>query len=53
MSWQAEMGQIVRYLVNDFSTPYTYTDNQVTKAILIGGQLTQTEVEFDYSFHNV
>lgn len=50
MSWQTEMGDMVRYLVNDFITPYTYTDSQITKAILIGGQLTQTEVQFDYTY---
>lgn len=50
MSWQTEMGEIVRYLVNDFTAPYTYTSGQITKAITIGAQLTQTEVEFDYDY---
>lgn len=46
MSWQIEMTTIVRYLINDFDSPQTYTDSKIQTAITIAAQLTLEDITF-------
>ena len=51
MSWQTEIGTIVRHLVDDtdFSSP-TYPDNRIETTILVASQLIQTELNFENTY---
>jgi len=46
MSWQTEMTTIVRYLINDFDSPQTYSDGKIQTAIAISAQLTLEDITF-------
>jgi hypothetical protein len=46
MAWETEMITIVRYLIYDFATPYTYSDDRLETAISIAAQLLLEEVDF-------
>ena len=51
MSWQGQMGTIVRYLIDDVDpTNYTYSDHRIETTILVAGQLTQMNVDFSKSY---
>src|SRR6056300_809045 len=54
MSWQGQMGTIVRYLIDDVDpSKYTYSDHRIETTILVAGQLTQMNVDFpkDYNIN--
>lgn len=47
MSWQGQMGIIVRYLIDDVDPEnYKYSDHRIETTILVAGQLTQMNVDF-------
>jgi hypothetical protein len=47
MSWQGQMGTIVRYLIDDTDPDkYTYSDHRIETTILVAAQLTQMNVDF-------
>ncbi|MAF23968.1 hypothetical protein CL634_00055 [bacterium] len=51
MSWQNEMGIIVRHLINDLdSSSYTFTNDRVEEAILVSAQLVSLEVDFEQTY---
>ena len=50
MSWQTEMVPLVRVLINDITTPVTYTDERLESLIVTSAQLVSMSVEFDYSY---
>lgn len=51
MSWQGEMGTIVRYLVNDIdSDSYAFSDKRVETTILVAAQLSQMNVDFSQDY---
>jgi len=48
MSWQGQMGTIVRHLVNDLDpSNYTYSDDRIETAILVASQLMIMNVDFN------
>lgn len=47
MSWQGQMGTIVRYLIDDVDpSNYKFSDHRIETTILVAGQLTQINTEF-------
>lgn len=47
MSWQGQMGTIVRHLINDLEDKnYKFTDQRVETSILVAAQLTIMNVDF-------
>jgi hypothetical protein len=47
MSWQGQMGTIVRYLIDDVDPDnYEFSDNRIETSILVAGQLSQMQVDF-------
>jgi len=48
--WQAEMITLLRVLVDDLSSPYTYTDGRMTQVLAIAAQLVTAELNFPYDF---
>jgi hypothetical protein len=52
MSWQGQMGTIVRYLIDDVdSDNYTYSPHRIETTILVAAQLTQMNVDFGKSYN--
>ena len=52
MSWQGQMGTIVRYLIDDVDPDnYKYSDHRIETAILVAGQLTQINVDFNQDYN--
>lgn len=51
MSWQGQMGTIVRYLISDVDPDnYTYSDHRIETTILVAAQLSQMSVEYSQSY---
>lgn len=51
MSWQGEIGTIVRHLINDVDpTNYTYSDERIETTILVACQLVSQEVKFENTY---
>lgn len=51
MSWQGQMGTIVRYLIDDVdSDSYTFSPHRIETTILVAAQLTQMSVSFDKDY---
>lgn len=50
MSWQTTMTQIVRGLIFDLTSPYTYTDERIQDIIAIAGTLVISDVDFSYTY---
>jgi len=51
MSWQGQMGTIVRYLIDDVdASNYTYSDKRIETTILVAAQLTQINVDFSKTY---
>ncbi len=48
--WQAEMITLLRVLVDDLSSPYTYTDGRMTQVLAVAAQLVTAELTFPYDF---
>lgn len=54
MSWQGQMGTIVRHLVDDLNpSNYKYSDMRIETSILVAAQLSTMNVDFqnDYSIN--
>lgn len=51
MSWQGQLGTIVRYLINDVdSDNYKFSDNRIETSILVAAQLMIMNVDFVNSY---
>ena len=51
MSWQGQMGTIVRYLIDDVDPDnYTYSDHRIETTVLVAAQLTQMNVDFNKTY---
>lgn len=51
MSWQGQMGTIVRHLVNDLdSSSYKYSDDRIETSILVASQLMIMNVDFNNTY---
>lgn len=46
MSWQATMRTIVRHLVDDSVSPYTFSDSRLEEAIVVSAQLLVLDTDF-------
>jgi len=52
MSWEGQMGTIVRYLIDDVDpNNYTYSDHRIETTILVAAQLTQFNTSFADSYN--
>lgn len=50
MSWQSTMTTMVRFLINDVVSPYTYSDERIQQAIVVSARLVLQEIEFDNDY---
>ena len=50
MSWQTEMVTLVRYMINDLTPPYTYTDERLQELVIVSAQLVVAELDFTQDF---
>lgn len=50
MSWQKEITTIVRILINDYTSPYTYSDSRIAQTILVAAQYVQFDVNLDNKY---
>ena len=46
MAWQAEMGTLLRVLLNDLVIPYQFSDQRLYQAITASAQLVLSEMQF-------
>ena len=51
MSWQGQMGTIVRYLISDVDPDnYTFSDLRIETTVLVAAQLSQMSVQFGQTY---
>lgn len=51
MSWQGQMGTIVRYLIDDVDPDkYEYSDHRIETTILVAGQLSQISIDYENDY---
>jgi hypothetical protein len=51
MSWEGQMGTMVRYLIDDVDpNNYTYSDHRIETTILVAAQLSQLSVDFEQDY---
>lgn len=50
MAWTTEMVTIVRGLINDMVSPYSYSDERLQQLICVGAVLTIQDVDFGTSY---
>ena len=50
MSWQTEMTTIIRVLINDYTSPYTYSDSRIQQTILVSTQYVQFDVNLENKY---
>jgi hypothetical protein len=50
MAWTTDMVMIVRGLINDMVSPYSYSDERLEQLICVGAVLTMQDVDFDTSY---
>lgn len=48
--WSSEMVTILRVMVNDLSSPYTFSDGRLQQTILASAQLVQHELTFAQTY---
>lgn len=50
MSWQDEMTIITRTLINDWNTPYEYSDPRIHQVLTVAAKYVQFDVNLDYPY---
>lgn len=50
MSWQTSIRSLVRVLVNDLDTPYTYSDARIDTFAVTAAYMMLTEASFAYAY---
>jgi hypothetical protein len=50
MAWQEDMTTLLRYVVNDYTTPYENTDGNLQRLLVTAAQLTKKDVDFDVDY---
>lgn len=50
MAWSDEITTIVRILINDYVSPYTYSDARLEQTILVAAQYVQSDVNLDHHY---
>ena len=50
MPWQDELTIIVRTLINDWDTPYDYTDARIQQVLTVAGKYVQFDVNLDHLY---
>ena len=48
--WSEVMTTMLRFMVNDYGTPQTYTDNVLKSALLVNAQFVAQELNFSQTF---
>lgn len=48
--WKVALVGMLRYLINDMDTPYTYTDDKLKNMILYGAFLVDKDISFGQSY---
>lgn len=46
MAWQDEMGELLRVMVWDMTTPPTYPDDSLQRVLVASAQMVETEMDF-------
>lgn len=49
MSWQVEMVEMLRIMINDFESPVKFSDTTLEKVIVTSAQYVITDVTFDFN----
>lgn len=50
MAWQTTIPFIIRGIINDFDTPYTYSDSRLQQIIVVSAQLLNTTIDFQNDY---
>ena len=51
MSWQGQMGTIVRHLINDINPDsYKFSNSRLETTILVAAQLSQMNIDFSNNY---
>lgn len=50
MAWDSSMTIMLRQVIGDITSPYTYTDAQLKTLLITNAQLIRTEITFDNSY---
>lgn len=50
MAWTTQMVTLVRYLINDITAPYTFSDSRLQTAIAVSTQLVLHELTFKQTY---
>lgn len=50
MAWSTDMVTMLRILIDDYTSPYTYDNTRLQTLIAVAGQLVQTELTFDNTY---
>lgn len=50
MAWQEEMTTIVRFIINDYTSPYENSTDNLQSLIVAAAQLTKNDVDFDTDY---
>lgn len=50
MAWDTTMTTMLRSVIGDITSPYTYSDNQLKNLLVVNAQLIRTEMTFDNSY---
>jgi hypothetical protein len=50
MAWDTEIVTMIRYMINDYATPQTYSDDTLITTILIASQWVQQENSFNIDY---
>ena len=51
MSWQTELTIIVRTLIDDFDSPYQYSDNRIEQVLTVSAKYLQFDINLDYTYN--
>lgn len=50
MAWDATMVTMLRVMINDLTTPYTYTDARLEQVIALAASYVTQEIDFDTDY---
>lgn len=50
MAWQDELTIITRTLINDWNTPYEYSDARIQQVLTVAAKYVQFDINLDYAY---
>lgn len=50
MAWQNELTIITRTLINDWKTPYEYSDQRIQQVLTVAAKFLQFDINLDYAY---